>query len=244
MTLDTQKVEIKDLYQQITDQIIEALSQSTDWVMPWHQKGLRLPQNVLTQKSYSGVNILSLWMASYKNQYTSPLWGTYKQWQEKGAQVRKGEKAHQIVFYKDFETEEENEKTGEFELVKRFVLKANSVFNAAQVEGFDSPTNETTVTENTFDPCQEAEAFIAQTGARVVNCFTSAFYHHSEDLIGMPDRNNFIATEHQSAEANYYNTLLHELTHWVGHKSRLDRIVPTMRFGSEGWPCISGSKPS
>lgn len=69
------QVETKDLYQQITDQIIEALSQSTDWVMPWHQKGLRLPQNVLTQKSYSGVNILSLWMASNKNQYISPLCG-------------------------------------------------------------------------------------------------------------------------------------------------------------------------
>ena len=96
-----QEIKTKDLYQQITDQIIEALSQSTNWVMPWHQKGLRLPQNVLTQKSYSGINILSLWIASYKNQYSSPFWGTYKQWQEKGAQVRKGEKAHQIVFYKD-----------------------------------------------------------------------------------------------------------------------------------------------
>ena len=56
------QVETKDLYRHITDQIIEALSQSTDWVMPWHQKGLKLPQNALTQNPYSGVNILSLWL--------------------------------------------------------------------------------------------------------------------------------------------------------------------------------------
>jgi len=117
------QVETKDLYQQITDQIIEALSQSTDWVMPWHQRGLKLPQNVLTQNPYSGVNIVSLWMASYKNHYTIPLWGTYKQWQALGAQVRKGEKSHPIVFYKDFETEERDEETGKLETLKRFVLK-------------------------------------------------------------------------------------------------------------------------
>ena len=209
------QVETKDLYQQITDQIIEALSQSTDWVMPWHQRGLKLPQNVLTQNPYSGVNIVSLWMASYKNHYTSPLWGTYKQWQALGAQVRKGEKSHQIVFYKDFEVEEKNQETGDLETVKRLVLKASSVFNSAQVEGVDIPIEEETLEtdDNNFKTYQNIEAFVAQTGAKVVHGFSSAFYHQSEDMIGMPEQKNFVATETQTAEASYYGTLLHELTH-------------------------------
>lgn len=207
--------ETKDLYQQITDQIIEALSQSTDWVMPWHQKELKFSRNVLTQNPYSGVNIVSLWMASHKNHYTSPLWGTYKQWQALGAQIRKGEKSHQIVFYKDFEVEEKNQETGDLETVKRFVLKASSVFNSAQVEGFAIQIEEKTLgaDDNNFKTYQAVEAFVAQTGAKVVHGFSSAFYHQSEDMIGMPERKNFVATETQISEEGYYGTLLHELTH-------------------------------
>ena len=185
--------------------------------------------------SYSGVNILSLWTASHKNHYTSPLWGTYRQWQSLGAHVRKGEKSHPIVFYKDFEGEERNEETGKLETLKRFVLKASSVFNAAQVEGFDIPvTGETLEENNSFNTYQAIETFVAQTGAKVVHGFCSAFYHHSQDMIGMPERKNFVATETQTAEEDYYGTLLHELTRWTGHKSRFDRIITTVaRFGSE-----------
>ena len=235
MTTEKQAIKIKDLYQDVTDQIIEALNQSTDWVMPWHQKGLELPQNVLTRKSYSGINILSLWVASWKGQYSSSLWGTYKQWQEKGAQVRKGEKAHQIVFYKDFEKEEENEKTKNIETVRKFVLKASAVFNGAQVDGFDISVEHQTLhnKSNNVDLCQQAEALIARTGARVVHCFTSAFYRPSEDIIGMPEQSCFLARGTRSAQESYYSTLFHELTHWTGHKSRLDRVIPTARFGSE-----------
>ena len=231
------QVETQDLYQKITNQIIEALSQSTDWVMPWHQKALRLPQNALTQNLYSGVNILSLWIASYKNHYTSPLWGTYKQWQALGAQVQKGEKSHPIVFYKDFEVEERNEETGDLETVKKFVLKSSSVFNEAQVEDFDIPVEEEALgtDDNNFNTYQAVETFVAQTGAKVVHSFSSAFYHQSEDMIGMPEQKNFMATDTQTPEEGYYGTLLHELTHWTGHKNRLNRIVPTARFGSDNY---------
>jgi antirestriction protein ArdC len=79
--------------------------------MPWHgQAGL--PKNVTTGKDYSGINVLSLWSAAYRTGYTSNLWGTYKR-QSLGAQVRKGEKAHLIVFYKIFEKEGTDEETGE-----------------------------------------------------------------------------------------------------------------------------------
>lgn len=36
--------------------------------------------------------ILALWAASEARGYASGLWGTYRQWAERGAQVRKGER--------------------------------------------------------------------------------------------------------------------------------------------------------
>ena len=126
-----------------------------------------------------------------------------------GAHVRKGEKSHPIVFYKDFEGEEKNEETGDLETVKRFVLKASAVFNAAQVEGFDIPiTGETLEEKNSFNTYQAVDTFVAQTGAKVVHSFSSAFYHQSEDMIGMLEQKNFVATETQTAEEGYYGTPL------------------------------------
>ena len=84
-------LEINDLYQQITNKVINALSNATDWVKPWYGGFTGIPRNVITQKEYVGVNVLSLWIGGQG--YSSSLWGTYKQWQSLGAQVRKGEKA-------------------------------------------------------------------------------------------------------------------------------------------------------
>jgi len=233
MTQKTQQLTPIDLYQQVTDQLIAALETSTDWVMPWHKAKLKIPQNALTKNPYKGINILSLWMASCEKRYTSPFWGTYKQWQDLGANVRKGEKGHPIVFYKDFETEEKNEETEESDTVKRFVLKSSSVFNAQQVDGFEIPEEEAPA--NTFDPLEHVETFISNTGAPIVHGFFSAFYRVSEDVIAMPNPGRFMETETGSAKEAYYSTLLHELAHWTGHQSRLNRLIPTARFGSESY---------
>jgi len=227
--------ETKDLHQQVTDQIIEALSQSASWIMPWHQKALTLPKNVTTKKPYRGINILSLWAAAHKNRYNSFLWGTYNQWKSLGIQVRKGEKGHTIVFYKDFEVEEKNKETGEFELVKRFVLKASTVFNASQVDGFNTPIEPQSLLRRSFYTLDRAEEFVVKTEAKIVNSFTSAFYHYSQDVIGMPAEDLFMETSNQTEEENYFSTLFHELIHWTGHKSRLDRISPAAHFGSENY---------
>jgi antirestriction protein ArdC len=84
MNTDTKQIhslETKNLYQQITDQIIQALDKTTAWIMPWHGHRTGLPKNVTTGKDYSGINVLSLWSAACGKGYASNLWGTYKQWQ-------------------------------------------------------------------------------------------------------------------------------------------------------------------
>lgn len=60
--------------------------------------GRRRP-DMTTQKSYRGVNILSLWITTQAVGYRSNEWATFKEWKDRGASVRKGEKGTPIVFY-------------------------------------------------------------------------------------------------------------------------------------------------
>ena len=128
-----------DLHAQITDTIIEAIEQgSGQWQLPWRQEVRpAFPCNALTRNNYNGVNILALWAQAQKRAYTYPVWASYRQWQELGCQVRRGEKASTVVFYKTIEVdakEDEPDDDG-----KRLVARSFSVFNAAQVDGYTPP---------------------------------------------------------------------------------------------------------
>lgn len=101
-----------DIHQSITDSIVAAIEAGAgDCVMPWHRTGLAglLPKNASSGNAYNGINVVSLWAAAQDRGYSHALWGTYKQWQGLGAQVRGGEKAAPIVFYKQFEVEPNHE---------------------------------------------------------------------------------------------------------------------------------------
>src|SRR5208283_575156 len=93
-----------DIHQHITDKIVSAIERGAgDFRLPWHRSAgsIMRPVNVASKKAYRGVNILALWAAADAFGYESGTWGTYKQWSEAGAQVRKGEKASHVVFYKE-----------------------------------------------------------------------------------------------------------------------------------------------
>src|SRR6185295_3875073 len=93
----------RDVYARVTSQIINAIEQGAgSWRMPWHTSGRFAfsPINVTSKKPYRGINTVCLWAAAQSKGYESGVWGTYKQWQERGAQVRKGEKATLVVFWK------------------------------------------------------------------------------------------------------------------------------------------------
>ncbi len=107
----------RDVHQHVTDHIIAAVEAGAgDWRMPWHRSrtsyGARSrPINVTSGKTYQGINTVSLWAAAMANGYASQTWGTYKQWQDQGAQVRRGEKASPVDFYKQFETPDPDDDT-------------------------------------------------------------------------------------------------------------------------------------
>ena len=92
----------EDLYQRVTCQIIKAIEQGvSNWRMPWHTSGKFgfSPINVTSKKPYRGINTLCLWAAAQAKGYERGEWATYQQWQDRGAQVRKGEKATLVVFW-------------------------------------------------------------------------------------------------------------------------------------------------
>lgn len=223
-----------DVHQHITDQIVTAMEAgASQWQMPWHRSApaLTRPKNIASGNAYRGINILSLWVAAEAKDFSCGLWGTYKQWHEKGAQVRKGEKSTVIVFYRELERPRDDDPS-ETETV--LFARASRVFNAAQVDGFTLPEGEAMPTEDRIKPIAAAEAFVAATGARITIGGERAFYRPSEDMIGMPDRPRFTGTDTLSPTEGWYGTLLHELTHWSGATHRLDRQL-SARFGDDAY---------
>ena len=107
--------------------------------MPWQRGGARpvLPTNAVTGQAYRGVNILSLWVSALERGYDSGEWATLRQWNEKGARVRKGEKASPIVFYKEITVEAEPRRTTtRARPERRRFARGYWVFAAEQVEGY------------------------------------------------------------------------------------------------------------
>lgn len=209
-----------DLCAHVTDSIIASIEAGTPaWRKPWTGEKGGAPFPLRSNgEPYSGINVLMLWLAADAKGYRAPRWFTYRQAQEAGGQVRKGEKSSTVVKYGTFEREDEA--TGEERRLP--YLKAYRVFNAEQIDGlpaeyYGTPAEEARDLGTEANP--ELDAFFAATGAEIrTTDEPQAYYMPSEDYIHMPP----IATFHDAA--GYYATLAHEATHWTGHKSRLDRF--------------------
>lgn len=222
-----------DIYQTVTDTIIEAIENGIEGKceMPWHGVS-SLPYNALTKNSYRGVNIPQLWACKLVRGFSSGVWATYRQWAELGAQVKKGSKGVQVVFYKQYKQEDEND--DENSNIRMFA-RYSTVFNADQVEGYEPPAPDNNDIEPAeIKPVEMADNLINATGADIRHNEDSAYYEMVSDYINLPPCEKFKDTKDGTATDNYYNVAFHELTHWTGAKHRLDR-VNLSRFGSPGY---------
>lgn len=226
-----------DIHQHITDQIISMMEEGSGaYRCPWRPAvSAARPVNVATGKAYRGVNVLALWAAAAADGYSSGVWGTYRQWSALGAQVRKGEKAAYIVFWKELlgQTSDGDEGApGQVqEPTRRLVARASAVFAAEQVDGY--VPNSQPPADPVF-ALGAADAFIAATRATIIHEGDRAFYRPSRDTIHMPPAERFIGTSTISPTQAYYATLLHELVHWTGHANRAARDLGG-RFGAQAY---------
>lgn len=219
----------RDIHTEISNKLIAAIEANPgEPTMPWRRSAgpLWLPLNALTGKRYNGINVVSLWVAAEAAGYATPIWATYRQYAELGAQVRKGEKATPIIFYKQYTTEpdpDDQEDDG-----TRRVVRASWVFNCAQVDGYTPPDAPEPL--GPIERIERADRFFAATGAKVVHGGEQAFYRPSTDTIHMPDEALFVGTATMTRSEAYFAVLGHEHIHWAGHSSRLDHDL-SKRFG-------------
>ncbi|MCQ8186504.1 ArdC-like ssDNA-binding domain-containing protein [Parvularcula sp. BGMRC 0090] len=222
----------RDLYQEVTDRIIGQLEAGTfPWVQPWDGKAagpsVGLPRNASTAKSYSGMNILLMWGATFERGFPSLDFLTFKQALALGGAVRKGERGSTVVYADRFTPESEKEKARESGEAAREVafLKRYTVFHVSQCDGLpdDLLTGGAPLPERQAIP--RAEALIKATGADFRIGGGRAYYAPGPDFIQVPPQPAF------REQNNYYRTCFHELGHWTGHASRLDRNLTTS-FGT------------
>lgn len=203
-------------YDVITTAIIAELEKgNVPWKKPWSTEA---PQNLVSKKSYRGINVFMLLCSPY----SCPYWLTYKQAKSLGGHVKKGEKSTPVVFWKWFENAKENEETGEVEVSRRPMLRYYRVFNLEQCEGIDSAKvpawgNEA---EREFEPIEAAEGIVENMPQRPIIKHEGqrACYNVRSDVVTMPKHEAFTSDE------AYYTTLFHELGHATGAEARLHRF--------------------
>jgi antirestriction protein ArdC len=214
-----------DLHRRVTDQIIAELAKGVrPWVKPWSETpGLNIPANAVTGRPYSGVNVLLLWSVRQVGQ--QPRFLTFKQAKSVGGHVRGGEHGTHVVFVKNIERKEDLDCE---EPATYRMLKTYTVFNIAQCDNLPETLTAPPPGPNRDQRDQLLQDFVAAIGVRVVESGVAnrASYLLGPDLIAMPLFQTF------TNSADYYAVLLHEVGHWTGHPSRLDRRLQE-RFGSQ-----------
>lgn len=207
---------------EVVRNLIEAMEKNeAPWQKPWEGCPPRQQINAVTGKPYNGLNQLMLSMKFSRD----PRWCTFNQAKKQGWQVKKGAKGYPIEFYSIAEKEKENQETGEMERSTYPVLRRYHVFHASDIEGIPECEHEAEGPErHEWERESEAEAILEASGADIdISERDRAYYSPLSDQICLPERNQF------REPAYFYEVALHELGHWTGHSSRLNR-----KFGSFG----------
>jgi antirestriction protein ArdC len=205
-------------------------TEGMNWTKPWTTTTKNNGQPIsIRKREYNGINRWILGMEMAINGYTSPVFATFQKWKEVGAKIKKGSTSHEVVFFKTLFKSETNDK-GEEEQIKIPLLKTYRVFNADQVEGWDGNwlTDGEEQTQD-WNDVELADLIVENSGAEINHVNQDkAFYMPSQDMICMPEKAQF------KDDSGYYGTMFHELVHWTGHSSRLDRKFGT-RKGNDNY---------
>jgi len=216
----------RDLYQTVTDRIVAQLEAGTlPWVKGWATGGSMVPMNAVSERPYSGINVLLYW-ASAEQGWARPRFLTFKQAKDAGGHVRKGEHGMPLYFFKQLTVSDKA--SGEDKTIP--MLKEYTVFNVSQCEGLSDrlANGECALIQNNQQREGLADQFISATGADFREGAGAPCYVPSKDFVTVPRFAEF----HDCPE--YYAAAFHELVHWTGHKSRLDRDLKS-RFDVDAY---------
>lgn len=224
----------RDLYAEVTAKLIAQIERDPGQLqMPWRRTNgtpLWMPTNALTDANYRGINVITLWATAEQNGFSSPVWATYKQWQELGAQVRGGEKSALVIKYGEYEVDPSADNPADDG--KRLYAKAAYVFNAAQVDGYAEPERAPSL--GPIERIERARQFVANTRAVIEIGGDRALYRPSTDTIRMPDEGLFTGTDTLNRQESWHAVEAHELIHWTSHSARCNRELGK-RFGDRAY---------
>ena len=210
-----------DIYAEVTARIMEQMEQGIiPWEKPWIACGKAVSH--ATGKAYSLLNQMLL---GRPGEYL-----TFKQCQQAGGRVRKGEKASMVVFWKWIE--QEDEETGEKKEIP--FLRYYNVFHIDQCEGISAKHTQETTFPDSADTLETAQniiyEYLSREGVKLTHQEGDrAFYRPATDEVVLPIRKQFVST------AEYYSTVFHELTHSTGHPTRLNRLNRPSFFGTKDY---------
>jgi antirestriction protein ArdC len=224
-----------DVYSRITDKIVADLEQGVrPWMKPWnaeHAAGKITRPLRFNGMPYSGINVMMLWSDAMDKGFNAPIWMTFKQAQELGGHVNKGEHGSLVVYANTITKTEQNEDTGED--IERTIpfMKGYTVFNVEQIADlpphYYASAQTPTLTAQERD--EKLEAFFAATGADIRHGGNRAYYSNEGNYVQMPHFEFFKDKE------SYYATEAHEITHWTRHPTRLDRDLGRKTWGDAGY---------
>jgi antirestriction protein ArdC len=221
----------RNLYSEVTQRILTELQNgAAPWIKPWASTaGRNVPHNAVTGRAYSGCNVVLLWMTAQDRGYATPAYLTYNQAKEAGGNVRKGEHGTKVYFVKKLlvkdKTSDKADATRTIPMMREY-----TVFNISQCENLPeritSPVTKAQRNPSARD--ETADSFLSSTRADIREGNGEAYFVPSQDFISMPAFAAF-----RNADS-FYATAFHELGHWTGHKTRLDRDLKD-RFGSKAY---------
>jgi antirestriction protein ArdC len=216
----------RDLYSDVTARILQQMEAGVlPWQRAWQSTGSSIPMNAVTDRPYSGINVLLFWMSASSG-YSRPRYLTFNQAKAAGGNVRKGEHGTKVYFFKQLTVADKA--SGEDKQIP--MLREYTVFNVAQCDNLpvEIMNGEYVAPINQDQREALADRFIASTGADFREGTGKPCYVPSQDFISMPAFAAFRSC------AAFYGDAFHELTHWTGAKHRLDRDF-SGRFGTQAY---------
>jgi antirestriction protein ArdC len=242
--------------QKVYDALVKKLEELGSKTIPWRKGykdgfeftgGSGLPRNPASKRLYSGFNSFWLKIAAMSADYTDSRWMTYKQAQDLGGNVRKGEKGIPILVPVKFLVTKDKkgnpivDKDGKPAGFAKLYFKTATVFNVAQIDGLNLPDDKPTTEMAPVD----AQEFIlgrylksmeakGLKAPKIDYSYVGNYSNHDSspnwspfaDSITLPSMAQFNSPE------EVFDTLMHELTHSTGHPSRLDRTELLRNYGN------------